>query len=118
MRIDEVEQVSGESSDSRQLMGLANFLTGRAKDTNGPKQIDQATFVELAKSLGIPITKDQLPQLVSQPPMDKLFEPVDPNSGKLMFKGAEQPSVAMPVNRAHDIVAAAAKSAMKRGQSK
>jgi len=32
----------------------------------------------------------------------------------LMFKGAGQPDVAMPVNKAQDIVASAAKSAMNR----
>jgi hypothetical protein len=32
----------------------------------------------------------------------------------LMFKGAGQPDVGMPVNRAQDIVAAAAKSAAKK----
>lgn len=114
MRIDEVEQISDNPPDSTRLTGLADFLVGRAKDTNGPKQIDKATFVELASSLGIVIPKDQLPGLISRPPLSNLFEPVDPNSDKLMFKGAEQPDASMPVNKAQDVVAAAAKKAMKK----
>jgi len=42
------------------------------------------------------------------------LEPMDPNTGMLMFKGAGQPDVAMPVNKAQDIVASAAKSAMNK----
>ncbi len=114
MRIDEVES---NPSSSNQLTGLADFLAGRAKDTNGPKQIDKATFIELASSLGIMIPKDQLANIISKPPLNNLFEPVDPNSDKLLFKGAEQPDVGMPVNKAQDVVAAAAKKAMNKDRS-
>lgn len=114
MRIFEVEQVTDDSPDSGRLMGLADFLAGRAEDTNGPKQIDKATFIELASSLGTVMTKDQLPQLISKPPLSNLFEPVDPNSDKLMFKGAKTVDVGMPVNKAQDIVAAAAKKAARK----
>jgi len=110
MRIDEVEQ----AADSGQLAGLAKFLAGRAEDTNGPKQIDKATFIELAKRLGTFVTKDQLPNMMSTPPLSNLFQPVDPNSDKLMFKGAQPVDVGMPVNKAQDVVAQAAKSAMKK----
>lgn len=114
MRIDEVEQTTDNPPDSRRLMGLADFLAGRAEDTNGPKQIDKATFIELASNLGIVITKDELPGLLSKPPLSNMFEPADPNSEKILFKGAEQPDVGMPVNKAQDIVAQAAKKAMKK----
>jgi hypothetical protein len=117
MRIFEVEQVTDDSPDSGRLMGLADFLAGRAEDTNGPKQIDKATFIELASSLGSVISKDQLPELIAKPPLSNLFEPVDPNSDKLMFKGAEPVDAGMPVNRAQDVVAAAAKKAMNKDRS-
>ena len=42
------------------------------------------------------------------------MEQLDPNSGVITFKGGEETNTAMPVNRAQDIVAAAAKSAMKK----
>lgn len=115
MRIDEVE--SSTVPASNQLTGLADFLAGRAEDTNGPKQIDKATFIELAGNLGIFIPDTQLPELISKPPLSNLFEPVDPNSDKLMFKGAEQPDMGMPVNKAQDVVAQAAKKAMNKDRS-
>ena len=113
MKINEV----ASSPSSNQLTGLADFLAGRAKDTNGPKQIDKATFTELAGNLGIVLSTDQLADMISKPPMSNLFEPVDPNSDKLMFKGAEQPAAGMPVNKAQDVVAAAAKKAMNKDRS-
>jgi hypothetical protein len=114
MRIDEVEQASDGESGSGRLAGLAKFLAGRAEDTNGPKQIDKATFIELSKRLGTFVTKDQLPELFNKPPLNNMFEPVDPNSDKLMFKGAEPVDVGMPVNKAQDVVAQAAKKAMNK----
>jgi hypothetical protein len=115
MRIDEVEQTLNPSQ-SGSLMGLVDFLANRAKDTNGPQQIDQNTFIELAKDLAdVTLSPAQLPDIISKPPLSNLFEPVDPNSDKLLFKGAAQPDLGMPVNKAQDVVAKAAKSAMKRG---
>jgi hypothetical protein len=64
--------------------------------------------------LDINITPQNLADVVSQEPLSNLLEPMDPNTGVLMFKGAGQPDVAMPVNKAQDIVASAAKSAMKK----
>lgn len=110
MRIDEVETTPAPN----QLMGLVNFLAGRAEDTNGPKQIDQATFIELADNLGIKINSDQLVDFISKPPLSNVLEPLDPNTGKIMYKGAEKLDVGMPVNKAQDVVAAAAKQAMKK----
>lgn len=115
MRIDEVE--SSPTPAPNQLTGLADFLAGRAEDTNGPKQIDKATFTELASSMGIILTNNQLVDIVSKPPLSNMFEPVDPNSDKLMFKGAEQLDVGMPVNKAQDVVAQSAKKAMNKDRS-
>ena len=97
-----------------QLSGLVQFLNGRATDTNARKEISQGAFIKLANDLDINITAQNLADVVSQEPLSNLLEPMDPNTGMLMFKGAGQPDVAMPVNKAQDIVAAAAKSAMNR----
>jgi hypothetical protein len=64
--------------------------------------------------LDINVTPQNIVDVVSQEPLSNLLEPMDPNTGVLMFKGAGQPNVAMPVNKAQDIVASAAKSAMNR----
>jgi hypothetical protein len=49
-----------------------------------------------------------------------VLEPLAPDSqDPILFKGAEKPAdIKMPVNKAQDIVASAAKSAMKRGLNK
>ena len=116
MKIFEVDSGMGMElpPDPEQLSGLVQFLAGRADDTNARKEISQDAFIKLANDLDINITAQNLADVVSQEPLSNLFEPMDPNTGVLMFKGAGQPDVAMPVNKAQDIVASAAKSAMNR----
>ena len=111
MRIDEV---ASSTPDHNALTGLVAFLNGRANDTNAQKQISQAAFISLAQSLDINVNAQNLGDLIDQPPLSNLLEPLDPNSGVITFKGAETGPTAMPVDRAQDIVAAAAKSAMNR----
>ena len=110
-------EVAGDSSTPSpdQLLGLVQFLAGRAGDTNGPMQIGAEAFVNLAQSLDINININNLEEIVGQPPLSGVLEPFDPTTNQIVFKGAEQASpTQMPVNKAQDIVAAAAKSAMKR----
>ncbi len=104
----------GSTPDPAQLSGLVQFLNGRANDTNAKKEISQDAFIKLANDLDINITPQNLADIVSQEPLSNLLEPMDPNSGMLVFKGAGQPDVGMPVNRAQDIVAAAAKKAASK----
>jgi hypothetical protein len=117
MRIDEVANTTGTTPEPQKLMGLVSFLAGRADDQAGQKQIDQRAFIDLARGLGITIAPNQLADLVGQPPLSNILEPLAPDSqDPIIFKGGEQPAdVEMPVNKAQDIVASAAKSAMKRG---
>ena len=117
MRIDEVE--SNNSLDPNKLMGLVNFLSGRADDENAQKQISTDAFISAARSLGFPINQRNIVSIVSTPPLDSVLEPIDPNNpGVIMYKGAETGATKMPVNKAQDIVAASAKSAMQRGMNK
>jgi hypothetical protein len=120
MRIDEIANTTGSTPEPQQLMGLVSFLAGRAEDRGAQKQIDQNAFIELAGNLGIVIAKNQLADLVGQPPLSNILEPLAPNSNDpIMFKGEDTPAdVKMPVNKAQNIVASAAKSAMKRGLKK
>ena len=114
MRIFEVANSASATPSPDQLMGLVSFLAGRADDTNARKEINQDAFISLAQSLDINVTKENLGELIAQPPLSNMLAPLDPNSGVVTFKGGEEPNTAMPVNRAQDIVAAAAKSAMKK----
>ena len=117
MKIFEVDTSIGPPApipNPEQLAGLVQFLAGRATDENAKKEISQDAFLKLAQDLEIDINPQNLADVVSQPPLNNLLEPMVPNTGILTFKGAGEPNVAMPVNKAQDIVAAAAKSAAKK----
>lgn len=117
MKIFEVDTSIGPPAptpDPNQLSGLVQFLAGRASNENAKKEISQDAFLKLAQDLDININPQNLADVVSQPPLSNLLEPVDPSSGVLTFKNAGEPNVAMPVNKAQDIVAAAAKSAASK----
>jgi hypothetical protein len=110
MRIDEVE--SANSLDPNKLMGLVNFLSGRAENENAQKQISTDAFISAAQSLGFPVNQRNVISVISTPPLDSVLEPIDPNNpGVIMYKGANTGATQMPVNKAQDIVAASAKSA-------
>jgi hypothetical protein len=112
MRIDEVE--SGGSPDPEKLLGLVNFLSGRADDENAQKQISTGAFISAARSLGFPVNEKNIVSVVSQPPLDSVLDPQI-----IKYKGsAPEGPTQMPVNKAQDIVAASAKSAMQRGMNK
>ena len=112
MRINEVNSGQSDGTAAR-LLGLAEFLMGRAKDTAGQKQISMQTFLNLAKNMQIDLTAETLTDMASQPPLNSVFMPIEPNSGMIKFKGNDSGPTPMPVNQAQDIVAAAAKRAMK-----
>ena len=118
MRIDEVE--NSKPLDPAKLKGLVDFLAGRADDENAQKQISTDAFISAARSLGFPVSNDNIVSIVSQAPLDSVLQPIDPaNPTVIKYKGAgEEISTKMPVNKAQDIVAASAKSAMQRGMNK
>lgn len=97
-------------------MALTTFLAGRAGDTNGKKQISTQAFVQMAQSLGVNVTADTIGDLIAQPPLSNVLQPYDPNSGKVSFKGNEEPGEQpMDTAKAEQVVNSNAKSAMKRG---
>ena len=116
MRINEVADLSEFTPEPDELMGLVSFLAGRAEDTGSQKQISQQAFISLAQSLDIAVNKQNIAELVGQPPLSNLLEPLKPNStDPIVFKGGETVNPGtMPVNQAQNIVAAAAKTAMKK----
>ena len=113
MRINEVE--ADDTAD--RLMALARFAAGRAQDTSAKLQMPVQAFINRAQSMGIDINADTLQTLVGQPPLNGIFNPMEPDATELTFKGGEQPGpVTMPVNQAQDIVAAAAQSALNKNR--
>ena len=115
MRINEVDDSANQAPSAEKLMGLVSFLAGRSEDTNAKKQISQDAFINMARQLGIHITQQQLADITLLPPISNVLEPLTPGStDPIVYKGGEPQAVSMPVNKAQDIVAKAAKSAARK----
>lgn len=109
-------EVNNPSVDTGKLFQLANFLMNRAEDTASAPEVSKETFLKLASNMGVSIGSDQLFDLINTEPLNGVFAPMNPNDTVIKFKGAE-PDVAMPnPNQAQEIVANAAKSAMKKSR--
>ena len=101
-------------NNAQKLAALSQFLSGRADDETATKQISQKAFVDLAKSLGVNITDQNLGVMIDSEPLNNLLEPFDPNSGIVRFKGDTEAATGMSVDQAQEVVNSNAKSAMKR----
>lgn len=100
--------------NTQRLAALSQFLLGRSQDETAKKQISQPAFIDLAKSLGVNVTQDNLGNLISQEPLSNILEPLEPNSGVVRFKGDTEAATGMSVDQARAVVDSNAKSAMKR----
>jgi hypothetical protein len=109
MRIREVAD-----PNTQRLAALSQFLLGRSEDETAKKQISQTAFIDLAKSLGVNVTADNLGDLISQEPLSNILEPLQPNSNVVRFKGDTEAATGMSVDQARAVVDSNAKAAMKR----
>ncbi len=111
MRIDEV---AGGNRDLEKLTALSQFLIGRATDTDAAKTISTASFINLAQSMGISLTADQLRTYVQSPPLNNVIADVegDDATGKIIFKGQESVTDTMSVDQARATVDQMAKRAI------
>ena len=101
-------------SNSQKLMALSQFLSGRSEDESAQKQISQQAFIDLAKSLGVNVTSENLGELIGQPPLSNVLDPLDPQSGVVSFKGNTEAATGMSVDQAQAVVNSNAKAALKR----
>ncbi len=97
------------------LLALTTWLADRAKDENARGQISQDAFIDVAKSLEVNVTKENLGDLIAREPLKNVLEPLDPNSGVVRFKGNLENTTGMTVDQAQEVVKSNAKAAMKRG---
>jgi hypothetical protein len=102
--------------NTQRLAALSQFLLGRSQDETAKKQISQTAFIDLAKSLGVNVTTDNLGDLINQEPLSNILEPLQPNSGVVRFKGDTEAATGMSVDQARAVVDSNAKAAMKRRQ--
>ena len=100
--------------NTQRLAALSQFLLGRSEDETAKKQISQTAFIDLAKSLGVNVTAENLGDLISKPPLSNILEPLEPNSGVVRFKGDTEATTGMSVDQARAVVDSNAKAAMKR----
>ena len=115
MKIFEVEE-DPAAANSKKLAAISMFLSSRAGDEAAKKEISQDAFIDIAKSMGVNVTAQNLGDLINQEPLKNILEPLDPNSGVVRFLGNDEPAdSAMAVDQARDIVDQNAKAAMRRG---
>jgi len=100
--------------DAQKLMALSQFLKGRSQDENAKKQISRTAFIDLAKSLGVNVTEENLGELIARDPLKNVLEPYDPQSGVVRFKGDTEATTGMSVDQARAVVDSNAKAALKR----
>jgi hypothetical protein len=104
-----------EFADSNaKLLALTTWLADRARDENAQGQISQDAFIDVAKSLEVNVTKENLGDLIAKEPLSNVLEPLDPNSGVVRFKGELQTDTGMTVDQARATVDSNAKAALKR----
>jgi hypothetical protein len=101
-----------EDVSQGKLMALAQFLLGRASDTNAQKQISVPAFVKLAHSMGISITPDRLIDLAGQAPLNNVIQNIE--NDKVVFKGATKEPDTMDTGQAEKVVAQMAKRASSK----
>jgi hypothetical protein len=102
--------------NAQKLMALGQFLSGRSEDESAKKEISQQAFIDLAKSLGVNVTSENLADLIGQSPLSNILEPLDPQSGVVRFKGNTEVETGMSVDQARAVVDSNAKAALKRRQ--
>lgn len=115
----QLREFAGASTQAPRLAALAEFLAGRAQDSNAPKTISTKAFINLAKGLGISITDSQLRDLVQQSPLNALIDNVEGagESGKILFRGstsADTSNQPMTADQARLTVDQMAKRAAKK----
>jgi hypothetical protein len=112
MRVQEICESADPSA--QKLLALSQFLAGRADDENARKEISTEAFIQAAKSIGIEVNPQNLPEYIAQEPLKDILEPLDPNSGIIRFRGNTEGDTGMPVDQARAIVDKNAKAALKR----
>lgn len=110
-----IREFSNDNINTQKLAAISQFLSGRSEDQAAKKQISQDAFIDLARSFGINVTKENLAELISRDPLKNLLEPLEPNSGVVRFKGSTEQTTGMTVDQAQNVVDKNAKAAMRRG---
>lgn len=108
-----IREVAEDRSEATKLAALAQFLLGRAEDTDAARTISVEAFTKLAGNMGISITPDRLAQMALQPPLDGIIANVEGDT--ITFQGADTVSATtMTVDQARQTVDSMAKRVAKK----
>ena len=105
-----IREVATANGDQIKLTALAQFLLGRAEDTDAARTISTDAFLKLASNMGISVTADRLAELAAQPPLNAVIARIEgPN---ILFQGADVVPTTMTVDQAQKTVDTMAKRAI------
>ena len=105
-----IREVAAADSDKIKLTALAQFLLGRAEDTDAARTISTDAFLKLASNMGISVTADRLAELAAQPPLSGVIARIEgPN---ILFQGSDVVPTTMTVDQARKTVDTMAKRAI------
>jgi autotransporter adhesin len=104
------------TANTEKLAAIGQFFLSRTKDTNAKKTMPISTFLSLSKDMGVSLTFDQLQNLSQQPPLSEIIANIDGDeeTGKIIFKGADEVAPNMSVDQARDTVDSMAKRALNK----
>jgi hypothetical protein len=111
-----IREFTENNTSQEKLLALSTFLKDRSADENARAQISQTAFIDLAQSLGVNVTSDNLADMIGQDPLKNILEPLEPNSNVVRFKGNTEATTGMSVDQARAVVDSNAKAALKRRQ--
>lgn len=100
--------------NTAKLFSLAELLLGLANDNATKREYSLTAFVKMAQDMGIMINAKSLADLAQTPPLSNIVQPISPGDTVIKLKDETSDStdnLAMPVDRAQDVVASAAKRA-------
>ena len=103
-------------ANTEKLTALGQFMLGRTKDTNAKKTMPISTFLDLANNMGVGLTFDQLQTISQQDPLCAIIADItgDNDTGKIIFKGADEVAPNLSVDQARDTVDSMAKRALNK----
>jgi hypothetical protein len=100
--------------NTAKLFSLAELLLGLANDNATRREYSMTAFIKMAQDMGIMINAKSLSDLAQTPPLSNIIQPINPGDTVIKLKDEASDStddLAMPVDRAQDVVASAAKRA-------
>ena len=111
----QIKEVAVDTAAAARLAALAKFLLSRSIDADSKKSISVDAFVKLADSIGVPVTKGQLIDLIDMPPLNSLISNIE---GETISFGNQQDTAddvdTMSVDQARQTVDSMAKRAAKK----